>query len=159
MHISACIDVDNASGEDAPEPASIRHWVSAALNERQPRAEIGVRIVNTDESADLNLRYRGKEGPTNVLSFAAEIPDFVQSSLLGDIVICATIVHTEANEQHKAFEAHWAHMLVHGTLHLLGYDHIKENDAATMEALETRILSELGFPPPYLLNAEETLQP
>ena len=159
MPTRATIDVDNASGEEAPEPPSIRHWVCAALGNFKPDAEISVRIVSAAESAELNLCYRGKEGPTNVLSFPADIPEFVESTLLGDIVICAAIVRKEANEQHKTLEAHWAHMLVHGTLHLLGYDHIKENEAETMEALETTILGKLNFPPPYLLPATETLLP
>ncbi len=159
MHSSATIDVDNASGEEAPEPPSIRHWICTALGDQKPEAEIGVRIVSAGESGELNLRYRGKEGPTNVLSFPADIPDFVESKLLGDIVICATVVRREALEQDKPPEAHWAHMLVHGTLHLLGYDHINESEAEAMEALETTILGKLNFPPPYLSSATETLLP
>jgi len=159
MPTRATIDVDNASGDEAPEPPSIRHWICATLGDLKPEAEISVRIVSAAESAELNLRYRGKEGPTNVLSFPADIPDFVESELLGDIVICATIVRKEATEQRKTLEAHWAHMLVHGTLHLLGYDHIKDNEAEAMEALETTILGELNFPPPYLPSVTETLLP
>ncbi|PCJ35212.1 MAG: rRNA maturation RNase YbeY [Cellvibrionales bacterium] len=162
MHNKTIIDVDNVSGEEAPEPPSIRHWICVALGDQKPEAEISVRIVSAAESAELNLHYRGKEGPTNVLSFPADIPDFVESALLGDIVICAAIVRQEATEQHKTLEAHWAHMLVHGTLHLLGHDHIEEADAETMEALETSVLCKLNFPPPYLstpLLKEETLLP
>lgn len=159
MHNSATIDIDNASGEETPEPPSIRHWVCTALSEQRPSAEVSVRIVSAAESAELNQRYRGKKGPTNVLSFPADIPDFVESPLLGDIVICAAIVRQEASEQHKTRDAHWAHMLVHGTLHLLGYDHIEESDAAAMETLETTILGKLNFPPPYLAPATETLLP
>ncbi|MEZ0121149.1 MAG: rRNA maturation RNase YbeY [Candidatus Reddybacter sp.] len=159
MHSHTNIVVDNASGEEAPEPPSIRLWIGSALGAQKPEAEISVRIVSAAESAELNLRYRGKEGPTNVLSFLADIPDFVESDLLGDIVICATIVRKEANEQHKTLEAHWAHMLVHGTLHLLGHDHIDETEAETMEALETTILDKLNFPPPYLAPKEETQSP
>ncbi len=161
MHNKTNIDVDNASGEEAPEPPSIRQWICSALGDQKPEAEISVRIVSATESAALNMRYRGKEGPTNVLSFPADIPDFVESSLLGDIVICAAIVRSEAAAQGKTIEAHWAHMLVHGTLHLLGHDHIEETEAKTMEALETRILVELNFPPPYSptprSSREETL--
>lgn len=157
MPTRATIDIDNASGEEAPEPPSIRHWICAALGEQKPEAEISVRIVSASESGELNLRYRGKEGPTNVLSFPADIPDFVESPLLGDIVICAAIVRKEANEQHKTLEAHWAHMLVHGTLHLLGHDHIEEAEAEAMEALETTILGKINFPPPYLPSATETI--
>lgn len=157
MPTRATIDIDNASGEEAPEPPSIRHWICTALGEQKPEAEISVRIVSASESGELNLRYRGKEGPTNVLSFPADIPDFVESSLLGDIVICAAIVRREAAEQHKTLDAHWAHILVHGTLHLLGHDHIKENEAEAMEALETTILGKINFPPPYLPSATETI--
>lgn len=157
MPTRATIDIDNASGEEAPEPPSIRRWICAALGEQKPEAEISVRIVSAGESGDLNLRYRGKEGPTNVLSFPADIPDFVESKLLGDIVICAAIVRREAADQHKTLDAHWAHILVHGTLHLLGHDHIKENEAVAMEALETTILGKLNFPPPYLPSVTETI--
>lgn len=159
MPTRVTIDVDNASGEEAPEPPSIRHWICAALSEQQPDAEVSVRIVSAVESAELNQRYRGKEGPTNVLSFPADLPDFVESPLLGDIVICAAIVRKEAKEQHKTLEAHWAHMLVHGTLHLLGYDHIEESEAEAMETLETTLLARLNFPPPYSALKEETLPP
>lgn len=159
MPTSATIDVDNASGEEAPEPPSICHWISAALGDQKPDAEISVRIVSPDESAELNKGYRGKTGPTNVLSFPADIPDYVESKLLGDIVICAAIVRREAVEQDKSLEAHWAHMLVHGTLHLLGYDHVEEAEAEEMEALETATLGDLGFPPPYLTRENETESP
>ncbi len=159
MHNTTTIDINNACGEEVPELPSIRHWICAALGEQRSYAEISVRIVSVAESAELNQHYRGKKGPTNVLSFPADIPDFVKSPLLGDIVICATIVRQEANEQHKTLEAHWAHMLIHGTLHLLGYDHIEESEANVMEALETTILGKLNFPPPYLAPVIETLQP
>ena len=149
MHSHTNIVVDNASGEEAPEPPSIRLWIGSALGAQKPEAEISVRIVSAAESAELNLRYRGKEGPTNVLSFLADIPDFVESDLLGDIVICATIVRKEANEQHKTLEAHWAHMLVHGTLHLLGHDHMSDAEATEMERLEVRVLTSKGVADPY----------
>jgi len=108
-----------------------------------------VRIVDEPEMRELNARYRHKDYPTNVLSFPAELPPGVDVPLLGDIVICAPVVNREATEQHKAPRAHWAHMLVHGTLHLLGHDHERERDAAVMEALERRILAGLKFPDPY----------
>lgn len=97
----------------------------------------------------LNARYRGRDYATNVLSFPAELPPGVDVPLLGDIVVCAPVVAREAAEQHKAPRAHWAHMLVHATLHLLGHDHEQPHDATRMEALETRILAALGFPDPY----------
>jgi probable rRNA maturation factor len=99
--------------------------------------------------AQLNQHYRGKPGPTNVLSFPADLPESLQLPLLGDIVICAPVVAREAVEQGKPAAAHWAHMAVHGALHLLGYDHICETEATEMEDLETAILATLGFPCPY----------
>src|SRR5690606_41022267 len=143
-------DIDNASGSDeVPAPSAMRRWVEAALAGARDEAELAVRIVAEAESAALNSHYRHKEGPTNVLSFPADLPEAVDIPLLGDLVICAPVVAREAGEQDKSLDAHWAHMLVHGTLHLLGYDHIDDTEASEMEALETRILAGLGFPPPY----------
>src|SRR5690554_8049362 len=99
-------------------------------------------------SADLNHRYRGKNSPTKVLSFPADLPPELGLPLLGDLVVCADVVAREAAEQGKTPSAHWAHMLVHGTLHLLGYDHINDAEAEVMEALETAIVTALGFAPP-----------
>ncbi len=144
------VDIDNASGDDeVPDPSRMHRWVAAALGDHGRDAELAVRIVDEAESAELNGRYRGKQGPTNVLSFPADLPEAVDIPLLGDLVICAPVVAREAREQDKEPEAHWAHMLVHGTLHLLGYDHIDNAEAEEMEALETRIITGLGFPPPY----------
>lgn len=112
-------------------------------------AELSVRIVDEDESQALNLQYRGKDKPTNVLSFPCELPDGVELPLLGDLVICAQVVAKEALEQGKVLHAHWAHMVVHGTLHLLGYDHIEDGEAEEMEAIEIQVLLELGYPNPY----------
>ena len=106
-------------------------------------------MVDTEEMATLNRAYRGKEGPTNVLSFPYDLPPEAGLALLGDIVICAPVVAREAREQGKTLDAHWAHMTVHGALHLLGYDHIDEHEAAAMEALETDILARLDYPCPY----------
>ena len=112
--------------------------------------ELSLRLVDEAESADLNQRYRGKAGPTNVLSFPFEPPPGIKGPrYLGDLVICVPVVAREAAEQGKAPEAHWAHLVVHGVLHLLGYDHLDEAEAQAMEALETRLLANLGFPPPY----------
>lgn len=147
------VTVDNASGEDAPNPSSIKSWVEAALANRQDRAEVAVRIVDITESAALNRRYRGKTGPTNVLSFPAELPDFIESPLLGDLAICAQVVQREARQQNKPPTAHWAHMVIHGTLHLLGYDHDNKNDAIKMEHLEIEIMGSLNLPSPYLADA------
>lgn len=144
------VDVDNASAsDDIPDPAVMRRWVAAALAGQREEAELAVRIVDEAESAELNGLYRHKPGPTNVLSFPAELPDEIDIPLLGDLVICAPVVSREAVEQDKTLDAHWAHMLVHGTLHLLGHDHTDDTEADIMEALETRIITGLGFPPPY----------
>lgn len=112
--------------------------------------ELTIRIVDENESAQLNQTYRHKPTPTNVLSFPAEVPNHVDWNYLGDIAICAPLVVKEAIEQHKPVLAHWAHLTIHGVLHLLGYDHIKEEDAAQMEALEIRILHQLKIANPYL---------
>lgn len=144
------VDIENAStDDDVPDASSMRCWVSAALMTRQPDAEVAIRIVDEDESAELNNRYRGKAGPTNILSFPADLPEALAIPLLGDLLVCAPIVTREAARQGKQADAHWAHILIHGTLHLLGYDHVRDEDARDMEALETEIVTGLGFPPPY----------
>ena len=113
------------------------------------KSEMTVRIVDEPESQALNSDYRGKDAPTNVLSFPSDLPDFIEEPLLGDLIICAQVVEREAQQQHKTREAHWAHMVVHGTLHLLGYDHIDDDEAEVMEALESQILTRLDYPAPY----------
>jgi probable rRNA maturation factor len=113
------------------------------------QVEISVRLVGDAEMTRLNETYRGKKGATNVLSFPADLPPELELPLLGDIVICAPVVAAEAEQQGKSASAHWAHMIIHGTLHLLGYDHIEEDDANTMEALESAILGQLNYSCPY----------
>lgn len=124
-----------------PSAATLRAFALAALPKRA--LELTIRIVDEAESRALNHRYRGKDKPTNVLSFHGE------ADVLGDLVICAPVVAREAVEQDKTARAHWAHMVVHGCLHLQGYDHEAALDAARMEARETRILKTLGFDNPY----------
>lgn len=144
------VDLQIASAaDDIPCLTDIERWAQAALQESQPDAELSVRIVDHEESQSLNAQYRHKDKPTNVLSFPAELPDGVDVPLLGDLVICAPVVASEAQEQGKSINAHWAHMVVHGTLHLLGYDHIDDAEAEIMESLETEILCQLGYPAPY----------
>ena len=145
------VDIQCASTEPVPEEEDLRRWIAAALASRKKPgdAEISVRLVDGDEMARLNQAYRHKAGPTNVLSFPAELPAELELPLLGDIVICAPVVRAEAREQNKNTAAHWAHMAVHGTLHLLGYDHTEEREALVMEALETAILAKLNYPCPY----------
>ncbi len=144
------LDIQSASAEPAPAEEDIRRWISCALEGRAPEdSEISLRLVDIPEMTTLNQTYRGKDGPTNVLSFPADLPEELELPLLGDIVVCVPVVAAEAAEQGKSPEAHWAHMLVHGSLHLLGYDHIEESEAREMETLETAILAELNFPCPY----------
>ncbi len=146
----ATVYIDNVSAASGlPEDDALTLWCKAALGDVNTDAELSLRIVDDPEMHELNLRYRGKDRSTNVLSFPAELPDGIDIPLLGDIVICAPVVASEATEQHKSLTAHWAHMVVHGTLHLRGYDHIDEDEALAMEALETHILTGLGFPAPY----------
>jgi len=138
--------------DTGPAEADIQRWVEAALHhEQRNNTELTVRIVDEAESEALNSRYRGKDYPTNVLSFAYDIPAEVEMNLLGDLVICAPVVQREAQEQGKTEQAHWAHMIVHGVLHLLGFDHLNDSDEQDMERHEIAILAELGFPDPYLL--------
>ena len=145
------LDIQSASSsEDTPDEQSIKRWVSAALGSKAGDTELSVRIVDEHESQQLNETYRGASGPTNVLSFPfdADIPEPLP--LIGDIVICAPVVAREAKQQNKKLKAHWAHMIIHGVLHLLGYDHQNDSDAVIMETLETEIMQKLGFPPPYI---------
>ncbi|HET8711081.1 MAG TPA: rRNA maturation RNase YbeY [Spongiibacteraceae bacterium] len=143
------IDIENVSAAKAPTKAKLKQWIAAAIGSRRDKAEISVRITDADEIQTLNREYRGKDYATNVLSFPADLPPELKLPHLGDIVICADVVEREAREQNKSSEAHWAHMLVHGTLHLLGYDHIDDVEAEAMEALEIDILRELNFDNPY----------
>jgi probable rRNA maturation factor len=148
------VTVQNASGSRAaPAAAQLKRWARSALAS-EARGEITVRIVGAGESEELNARYRGKKGPTNVLSFPAEALAAARDELLpfGDVVICADVVEREAREQGKAPTAHWAHMVVHGVLHLQGYDHEDARDARIMEARERALLAELGFPDPYSIK-------
>ena len=133
-----------------PTAEQIEQWATAAVQPQSDEMEMTVRIVDEAESHALNLNYRGKDRPTNVLSFPFECPDEVELPLLGDLVICRQVVEREAQEQDKPLMAHWAHMVVHGSLHLLGYDHIEDDEAEEMESLETQIMTELGFADPYL---------
>jgi len=131
-----------------PDESQIARWVETALRDR-PEAALVVRLVGRKESAALNVRYRGKRGPTNVLSFVAELPDAVDLPLLGDIVICAPLVAQEAAEQGKVERDHWAHLVIHGVLHLLGHDHQDPAEARSMERLEAELLARLDIADPY----------
>ncbi len=148
--MSIHVDIQMAcESEDSPDEQSIQRWVSAAIRDEREDTELSVRIVDELESKSLNEKYRGASGPTNVLSFPFDDTLPVPIPLIGDLVICAPVVAREAQQQNKAVDAHWAHMVIHGVLHLLGYDHQQEQQATIMESLETDILQNLGFPPPY----------
>ena len=152
------IYINRAEGIEAPDDDAFKHWVLSALLGAEQAAqapEISIRITDDAEIALLNATYRGMSGPTNVLSFPADLPDDVDAELLGDIVIAAPVVLREAQQQGKIASAHWAHITIHGTLHLLGYDHIDDGDASVMEALEVRILAQLGFSDPYQSPIED----
>jgi probable rRNA maturation factor len=140
------------AGSDVPDEASFCTWTLAALGEDKKRVGLVIRIVDEAESRALNKRYRGKDKPTNVLSFPFEAPQGVDIDHLGDLVICAAVVDREAADQHKPLDHHWAHMVVHGVLHLRGYDHQDEQQASAMEALETQILKGLGIADPYIIS-------
>ena len=132
-----------------PAAVSFRRWVAAALDGRIREADLAIRLVGNKEGRALNHHYRGKDYATNVLSFPAELPEGVKLPLLGDLVICAPVVAREAAEQGKPVAAHYAHLTVHGVLHLLGWDHEHDKDAEAMEQLEREVLAELGLPDPY----------
>jgi probable rRNA maturation factor len=133
-----------------PAPASFRKWAFAAAQGRILKADLAIRVVDTKEACSLNHHYRGKDYATNVLSFPAELPEGVNVPLLGDLVICAPVVAREAEEQGKPLAAHYAHLTIHGVLHLLGLDHEDEREAEAMEAIERELLADLGFADPYL---------
>lgn len=147
------LDLQQAStATDLPTEAELQRVLEAAITPFQADAEVTIRIVDEAESQQLNFDYREKDKPTNVLSFPFQCPPGIELPLLGDLVICAQVVAREAQEQQKTLQAHWAHMVVHGSLHLLGFDHINDADAEEMEAEEIQILRELGFANPYLID-------
>ncbi|MBU6950021.1 rRNA maturation RNase YbeY [Hahella sp. HN01] len=151
--MSLDVDIQIASEEaDLPSEEQLILWAQAALRETGDH-EVTIRIVDAEESQELNAQYRGKDKPTNVLSFPFENPPGLTLPLLGDLVICAPVVFNEAVEQQKTAAAHWAHMVIHGMLHLQGYDHIIDEEAEVMESLETELVTSLGFPPPYATNS------
>jgi probable rRNA maturation factor len=143
------LDLQNDEALDSlPEARRFQAWVEAALQQDYAELQQTVRIVDAAESRDLNYRYRGKDSPTNVLAFPGD-NELLDYDCLGDLVICAPVVATEAAEQGKTAEAHWAHLVVHGMLHLQGFDHQSDDDTRQMEALEIKILRALGYTNPY----------
>jgi probable rRNA maturation factor len=149
------IDLDMqfaCDAENLPSTAQFQLWVDTALLPYNKCFELTIRLVETQESQALNLQYRNKNKSTNVLSFPFEVPEGIELNLLGDLVICADVVINEAQEQSKALNNHWAHMVIHGCLHLLGYDHIDDDEALEMETLEATLLSKIGISDPYFIN-------
>lgn len=138
-----------SNAPNLPSTAELERWAGIALADQTEDAELTLRIVDEDEIRQLNHDYRGKDYPTNVLSFPFEAPPGVELPLLGDIIVCAGVVAHEAEEQNKPLSAHWAHMVIHGCLHLLGYDHIEDEQADLMERLEINLLAALGYANPY----------
>ena len=146
------VDVQRRVKAWAPGSRDIATWAGMAIGRRAGAGELGIRVVGSTESRRLNARYRGKDKPTNVLSFPPAPlpgPQGLGSRPLGDLVICAQVVRSEARAQRKPLEAHWAHLVVHGALHLIGYDHEREDEAKRMERREIAVLRRLGFANPY----------
>lgn len=148
------LDLQIATEDTAhlPSEADFRLWVEKALPDSDEEFEVTIRIVDEEESHALNHEYRGKDKPTNVLSFPFEAPPGLELPLLGDLVICTQIVAKEAEEQNKELLHHWAHMTIHGILHLRGYDHINDDEADEMESIETKLLASLSISDPYLIK-------
>jgi|TARA_B100000929_G_scaffold142724_1_gene112878 probable rRNA maturation factor len=133
-----------------PETPTIVSWVNTTLLATPHHlTEITVRVISKGEMLNLNSRFRGQKAPTNVLSFPSEETPNIETGISGDIAVCAAVVRSEAVEQNKTLDAHWAHMMIHAVLHLCGYDHINDVEAAIMEALEVQVLDKLGFGDPY----------
>ena len=139
-----------ASNTFIPSRYFLQRWVNKALSKQVTSNQVNIRLVSDKESAELNYRYRHKKGPTNILSFPFEPPPGISSAFLGDLVVCAALVNQQAKQQAKTRLAHWAHLIIHGCLHLIGYDHIHNQDANKMETLEIRLLKELGYENPYI---------
>lgn len=154
MSLTLDLQLVCANAEGLPTEAQLQGWLESTILGFQDEAEVTVRLVDEAESRELNHTYRGKDKPTNVLSFPFEAPPGMELPLLGDLVICRQVVEAEAIEQNKPLMSHWAHMVVHGSLHLLGYDHIEDEEAEEMEQLERDILQEMGIPDPYLDDEE-----
>ena len=148
LSVSAALDPEEG---DIPDATLIQQWADKACL-CSDEVVVSVQIVSRDEMRELNHTWRGKDKPTNVLSFPMELPGEVGLKILGDVVLCVDVINAEAKQQHKPLAAHWAHMVVHGMLHLQGYDHVDDGQAEAMEALEIRILNQLGFANPYSEN-------
>jgi probable rRNA maturation factor len=150
MSVTLDLQLVCANTEGLPSEADFQRWVDGVIPSFQQEAELTIRLVDEAESHELNMTYRGKDRPTNVLSFPFECPPEIDDfPLLGDLVICRQVVEKEATEQKKTTEEHWVHMVVHGCLHLLGYDHIDDAEAEEMEALEVELMAAMNYANPY----------
>jgi len=143
------LDIQRVVDQDAPSDSDFQCWADLALSDQKKPSEVVIRIVDELEIKQLNQTYRDQDKTTNVLSFPFEAPEYIDLPLLGDLVICAKVVIDEAKNQSKDLKAHWAHMIIHGILHLLGYDHIIDAEAEKMERKEQQLLAQLDFPNPY----------
>lgn len=153
MSIETAVQLHTVSAEH-PSAAAIARWVRVALEQvGRPAGEVTVRVVDEQEMMELNRRFRGKDAATNVLSFPFQDPPGVRTDILGDVVVCAPVVAREAARFAVEPRVRWAHMVVHGVLHLCGYDHLGRAEARTMERVETVILARLGLPDPYRSEA------
>ena len=151
MELSIDLQLAHEDPDFTPEPAALKRYVTAALEgaDYHEDAELTVRMTDSQEIRELNRDYRHMDKPTNILSFPFECPPEVKLPLLGDLIVCTEVLKREAGEQGKSVEEHFAHLIVHGTLHLLGYDHIEDDEALVMESLESRVVMALGFADPY----------
>ncbi|MCV2402439.1 rRNA maturation RNase YbeY [Marinomonas sp. C2222] len=151
-NVTLDLQIATTDTENLPNEAHFQTWLDTALANSNDDFEVTIRLVDEEESHSLNHQYRGKDKSTNVLSFPFESPEGIELPLLGDLVVCVQVVTREAHEQNKPLMHHWAHMIIHGVLHLCGYDHIKDDEAEEMEALETQLLASLSIPDPYLIT-------
>lgn len=155
MRLTLAVQQASTTQRPVPAAAQLQRWAEAALQPGLPAAEVTLRIVDAEEGRTLNRDYRGKDYATNVLTFALHEGEAIPGMpLFGDIVLTAVVVEREADEQGIALDAHYAHLVVHGMLHLQGFDHEEDDEAEDMEALETAILGRLGYPDPYLAEKE-----
>jgi probable rRNA maturation factor len=158
MPLDFNVFIQNLTHQTAiPNKKQFKTWIKATLKASIKKADITIRIVSKNESAQLNQKYRDKKGPTNVLSFSYQTPNELRT-VIGDLIICAHLVKKEAKAEGKPPLAHWAHLIVHGVLHLQGYDHVKLPEAHKMERQEIRILKNLGFKNPYSEGEYEDLE-
>ncbi len=151
------IDIQHATTAPPPiDDETITRWANMALATQQKPAELTIRLVDLAEITHLNATYRKQNKATNVLSFPSNLPENIKVDypLLGDVIICPDVLQNESMTLNKSIEAHWALILIHGILHLLGYDHVNEADAAVMQNLETKLLDQLGFGNPYFEDQE-----